>query len=274
MDRERSPAWQRLGAVIAKARKNAKMTQHQLAKAMQVVPSTVSAWERGTRGLQEEAARELDRVFGTSGVVLRAWNTANAPTSVPEWYEEVEQLERMVSELREYQSSIVPGLIQVEQYIRALLRDSAPWASKRQLEEMVRSRLKRQDILEKDDPPLVMMVLEPAAIRRVVGTQKILSEQLERILRLIDTGVASVQVMPLDATCHPGGSGPFRIYTFPDKPLVASAEHMWGEKLSDEMIHVQQCVTIFGRLQAEALTPQASRELIRKVKEELDDDQA
>ena len=274
MDRGRNPEWQRLGRVIKRARKSAQMTQQQLAKAMQVVPSTVSAWERGTRGLQEEGARELDRIFGTSGVVQRAWNTANAPTFVPEWYEEVEQLERMVSELREYHSSVTPGLVQVETYMRALLKESAPWVSKRELEEMIRSRLKRQEILEKEDPPLLMMVLEAAVIKRIVGSKKILSEQLESILRLIDEGVVSVQIMPPDATCHPGGSGPFRIYTFPDKPLVASAEHMWGEKLSDEMLHVQQCMTIFGKLQAEALTPQSSRDLIRKVKEELDDDEA
>ncbi|MDA8370388.1 MAG: DUF5753 domain-containing protein, partial [Nocardiopsaceae bacterium] len=206
-----------------------------------------------------------------SGLLSRAWRNMNAAGTLPAWYEEVEELERAVSELREYQSSIAPGLIQTEGYIRALLKNSAPWASTLDVDRMVESRLQRQKILEKDQPPLVSMVLEVSVIERVIGGKQVLSDQLARMLHLIDEEVVRLQVMPPGVGCHPGGSGPFRIYTFPDRPMVASAEHMLGEKLTDEMIHVQQCVTIFGILQSEALSPSASRSLIRKVKDKLDE---
>ncbi|WP_017593689.1 helix-turn-helix domain-containing protein [Nocardiopsis potens] len=273
MDRRLNPAWRRLGAEIRKARKRAKLTQVQTAKAMQVVPSTISAWECGTRGLQEEGARELDQLFGTSGVVLRAWNTANTPTSLPEWYEEVEQLEAVMTELREYQGQVIPGLFQTKDYIKAANRDTAPWVSAAELEEMAKSRLQRQAILEKETPPLIYVVLEASAVTRIIGSPKVLSAQLERVLALIEKEVIRLQVVPPNPGCHPGASGPFRVYSFSDKPMVASAEYQQGEILIDDSRKVQQCMTIFGALQAEAMSPRQSAEFIRKVKEELDDDE-
>lgn len=71
-----------------------------------------------------------------------------------------------------------------------------------------------------------------------------------------------------------GGAGPFRIYSFPNKPTLASAEHMGGEQLMEEMSQVQHCAAVFGLLQSEALSTRESRDLIRKTKEELDDNEA
>ncbi|WP_159941371.1 MULTISPECIES: Scr1 family TA system antitoxin-like transcriptional regulator [unclassified Nocardiopsis] len=151
------------------------MAQAQVAQEMRVVQSTVSAWERGSRRLPSDRASELDELFGSSGAMKQAWNSANTPDSLPPWYTEVGQLEREAT------------------------------------------------------------------------------------------------VVPADAECHPGGSGPFCAYTFPDKPMVASAEHMKGEALMDDMMQIQHRAMLFGVLQAEALSPRASRELSRKVKEELDE---
>lgn len=274
MSRKADPAWRRFGREIQALRKKAGLTQAQAADAVGVSPSFYSAWENGTRAVHGGHAQALDRLFNTTGVVTRLLAKATETDALPQWYEEVEELERAVSELREYQPSIIPGLIQTEEYTRALLKDSAPWATKQEVERMVESRSQRRRILDKEDPPLVTMVLETSVIKRVIGGKHVLSAQLGRMLHLIDAEVVRIQLMPPDAGCHPGGSGPFRTYTFPDKPLVASAEYMWGEELTDELLHVQQCVTIFGILQGEALSPRASRDLIRKVKEELDDDEA
>lgn len=274
MDRKPNPKWRRLGIEITKARKRAKMTQVQVAEAIAVVPSTVSAWERGTRGLQEESARELDHLFKTSGVVLRTWNTANTPSALPDWYEEVEQLEAMMSELREYQPLVIPGLIQAIPYATAVLRDTTPLATKAELEDMVESRKRRQKILSKDDPPKISVVLEAEVIYRPIENRDILRGQLGDLLDLIDEGTIRLQVVPPRPSFHHGGAGPFRIYSFPDKPTLASAEHMGGEQLMDEMSQVQHCAAVFGLLQSEALSTRESRDLIRKAKEELDDDEA
>lgn len=271
MTRNSKPQWRRLGHELRVLRKKAGMTQAQVATATNMVDSHVSAWERGTRGMTKEQAAQLDQIFDTNGLVSRAWKNMHAMEALPAWYEEVPQLEQAVSELREYQSQVVPGLIQTPEYSKALIQDSAPWASATDVDRMVESRMQRQEILNKEHPPLLSMVVEAPAIGRAIGGGPVLKGQLEQILSLIKKGVVRFQVMPPDAQCHPGASGPFRIYTFPDKPMVASAEHMGGERLMDEMIMVQHCITIFGILQSESLSPRASVDLIRKVKDEIDE---
>ena len=270
MTRRSKPEWQRMGHELRTLRKKAGMTQAQVAQEMNMVDSHVSAWERGTRGMTQDQAEHLDHIFNTSGLVARAWKHMMTPDSLPAWYEEVPQLERAVSELREYQSQVIPGLIQTPEYAAALLRDTGPWRSSEDRERMVKSRIDRQEILKKAHPPLVSIVVEAQAIRRAVGGRRVLKGQLQQVLDLIEEGTVRFQVMPPDVECHPGASGPFRVYVFPDKPMVASAEHMEGEQLMDEMIKVQHCTTIYGILQSEALSPRASVDLIRKVKDEIE----
>ena len=270
MDRPLKPELIRLGDVIRKTRKKAKLTQGQLAKALSVVPSTISAWECGTRRVHEQSARDIDRELGSSGVVHRAWKQANDSTAVPEWYEEVEQLEQKISELREYQNQVIPGLVQTEDYARAANRDTSPGVTEVELGEMVKSRMRRQSILE-TDPPLIYMVLEANAVTRIIGNRKILSAQFDEVLSSMEKRVIRLQVVPPNPGCHPGASGPFRVYSFPDKPMVASAEYQQGEILMDDSRKVQACLAVFSSVQAEAWSPGQSTDFIRKVKEELDE---
>ena len=274
MSLKANPRRKSLGRKIAAARSQAGMTQGEVAFALKVVQSTVSAWEKGRRGLPSDRAAELDDLFDSGGAINRAWNSANEPDALPPWYTEVGQLEREATELREYQPVIFPGLVQCENYARGLLADTVPWFSPREIDQMVTLRMARQGVLARpENPPLVSIVIEEPVLRRTVqGGKGVLREQLNRVVGSIERGEIRFQVIPNDAECHPGGSGPFRLYTFPDKPVVASAEHMEGEQLMDGMMQVQHCATLFGVLQAEALSPRASRELIRKVREELDDE--
>ncbi|WP_040684332.1 helix-turn-helix domain-containing protein [Nocardiopsis halotolerans] len=271
MARKVDPKHKRLGRKVSSARGAAGMTQTQVSQALRVMQSTVSSWECGTRRLPVEQAERLDELFGSAGAIQQAWNTANAPDALPPWYTEVGQLEREAIELREYQPVIFPGLVQCEAYTRGLLADSGPWFSSAEIDQMVSLRMRRQKVLTDKHPPLVSMVVEEAVLRRNVrGGRKVLEAQIARVLKLIDEERIRFQVVPSGAECHPGGSGPFCLYTFPDKPTIASAEHMKGEALMDDMMQVQHCAMLFGVLQSEALPPRASRDLIRKVKEELD----
>ncbi len=273
MSRKVDPKRKRLGKKVSSVRDAAGMTQTQVSQALRVVQSTVSSWECGKRRLPVEQAERLDELFGSSGAIKQAWNTANAPDALPPWYTEVGQLEREAIELREYQPVIFPGLVQCESYTKGLLADSAPWFSAKEIGQMVTLRMERQEVLKGESSPLVSVVLEEAVLRRRVrGGRKVLSEQIAQVLALIDEERIRVQVIPAGTECHAGGSGPFCLYTFPDRPTIASAEHMKGEALMDDMMQVQHCAMLFGVLQSEAMSPRASRDLIRKVKEELDDE--
>ncbi|MFE9247143.1 Scr1 family TA system antitoxin-like transcriptional regulator [Nocardiopsis sp. NPDC006938] len=115
------------------------------------------------------------------------------------------------------------------------------------------------------------MVLAATAVTRVIGSRRILSQQLDRVLSLMENRVVRVQVVPPNPGTHPGAAGPFRVYSFPDKPMMASAEHQQGEIQMDDSRRVQACLAVFTAVQAEALSPRQSAEFIRKVKEELDE---
>lgn len=270
MSRSLKPELVELGSVLRKVRASSDVKQKDLAKALNVVPSTLSSWEKGTRAMPESMARNIDQALESPGVVHRAWKGAHEAAAVPSWYPEVEQLERMMTELREYQSQVVPGLIQTEDYARAANRDTSPGVSAAELAEMVKARMRRQVILE-SNPPLIYMVLEATAVTRVIGSRRILSTQLARVLMLMEKRVVRLQVVPPNPGSHPGASGSFRVYSFADKPMVASAEHQQGELLMDDSRKVQACLAVFSAVQAEALSPGQSAEFIRKVKEELDE---
>jgi transcriptional regulator with XRE-family HTH domain len=261
----------RFGLDIRAARKRVGMSQAQVAAAMNVQQGTVSSWETGARGLASlDQAEKLDRVFGAPGVIARAWTRRHTTSTLPQWYEEVERLEAMMSELREYQPLIVPGLVQTEAYARALLQDTTPLASQGDIAQRVSARVRRQEVLTKDDRPMVSMVLEHEAITRPIGGPSVFGEQLERLLDWMEAGIIRLQVMPKAPSTHPGAAGPFRLYSFPKAETTASAEHMGGERLLDEKMKIQHCATIFGILQAEALSPRVSRDIIRKVRDEID----
>ena len=273
MDRKAKPAWRRLGRTLRAERIKRGMTQAQVGRSMGVVSSHVSAWENGTRGITSEQAAQLDEVIGTSGVILRACLKNQASEVMPEWYEEVPGLERKATELREYQTVVFPGLLQTEGYTRALLRDTGPWVSPKDLEERAASRRRRQELLDKEVPALLLVVVEATVLERPIGGWRVLHDQLAHTIDLIERDLVRFQVMPPAKECFgfTGASGPFRIYLFPDKPAVDSAEYMEGEQLMDDSLNVQHCMTLFGILQSEALSPRASMEYLRKAKDEIND---
>lgn len=270
MDKRGKAKWRKVGAELAVLRKRSGLRQSQVAPEVNVVPAHVSAWEHGKRGMTEEQAKILDQVLNANGRLMRVWRNANSPEKLPSWYEEVPELERAVSELREYQCQLIPGLIQTPAYAEASLRDAAPWASTSEVKRMVELRMERQTILKKDHPPLVSVVVEAFVLGRVIGAEPVQVGQLDSILNLIEEGKIRFQATPPHARRHPGTAGPFRVYNFPDSPALASAEYAGGEVLMDDLEKVQRRMTIFGHLQAEALSANATVELVRKTRKDID----
>lgn len=268
MEKKRGKAkWRKVGVELRELRVSANLRQKDVAPYAGVVPAQVSAWENGIRGMSAAQALALDRALNGNGRLVRTYENSETPENLPKWYEQVPEIEQRVSELREYQCQLVPGLIQTADYARATIKDTAPWASPAEVERMVTSRMERQVILTKDHSPLVSIVVEEFVLGRVIGDEAIQVAQLDRVLELVDQGSIRFQVLPDNARHHHGAAGPFRIYTFPDSPALASAEYAGGEVQMDDLETVQKRMTIFGCLQAEAMSMVASMELVRKVRE-------
>ncbi|GAA0995221.1 helix-turn-helix transcriptional regulator [Nocardiopsis tropica] len=272
MEKKRGKAkWRKVGGELRALRTGANLRQKDVAPHAGVVPAQVSAWENGIRGMSAAQALALDRALNANGRLVRVYENAETPENLPKWYEQVPEIEQRVSELREYQCQLVPGLIQTDAYARAAISDALPWASDTEVKQMVTSRTGRRSLLAKDGSPLVTIVVEEFVLSRAIGDESIQAAQLDRVLELAERGKIRFQVVPTDVRNHYGTAGPFRIYTFPDRPALASAEYTAGEVLIDDLDTVQKCMTIFGFLQAEALPMAASVELVRKVRKGIDD---
>lgn len=271
MDRKIRPEWAPFGAGLQRLRKERKLNGAQVAKAINVSPAMYSAIERGKRFCVLEHVAKLDELFGTGDEVLRMWTKMNNPDNLPDWYYKVPELERAAMHIREYQPLLVPGLLQTPAYTKAMVRAARPWTKEADIGRLLEARSTRWQVLESDDRPLLWFVLTNSVLESPVGTDRCMREQLSHLATLVEDEKILLQVLPARTRNSPGKDGPFRIYSFPDKPTVASAEHMTGEIVIDDPVKLQQCEVTYGSLQASALGATESLAEILKTREKFDE---
>jgi transcriptional regulator with XRE-family HTH domain len=259
----------RFGTEVRRLRKRAGVSQEQLARKVILSQSMLSGIERGEKAVKEDQAEAIDRALATNGRITGLWKSLHSDGFYPDWFRRIVEMERRAIEIREYQMAVVPGLVQTEHYARAVIRTAQPWAPSEKVDELVDARVKRAEILGAAERPLVWFVLDEIVIRRPIGGMDVMREQLEQLLALIDSHKIRVQVIPETCLTHPGLAGPFRVMAFADLPPVAYPEHTMGGVILDAEDSVRQCSVIFSALQAEALPPGESAELIRSRREQL-----
>lgn len=268
-DRKTKPEWIPFGAGVRRLRKERGHTGTFVAKRIGLSPPMYSAIERGTRFCLREHAVKLDEVLETGDEVLRLWTKMTSPDRLPDWYYQVGELERAASEIRQFHPLVIPGLLQSEDYARALFRVTRPWVKQDAIERMVESRLKRHEVLEGENAPLLWFVLSDSVLRSPIGTDACMRTQLDRLAELVERETIRLQVLPGRSRRNPGREGGFRIYGFPDKPTIASAEHMLGEAVIDDPREIRHCEVAFGALQAAALPDAEALDEINKARSEF-----
>ena len=113
--------------------------------------------------------------------------------------------------MRGFQPLIVPGLLQTEEYARTVIEQFAVNASQKRLDTLVRIRMKRQELLNRPDGPLMHFVLDEAAIRRQVGGKEVMVRQIQHMVQVTKSRNVTVEIVPFTAGVHPGMQGPFII---------------------------------------------------------------
>lgn len=271
MSRKPNPSYRKIASELRKLRKSKGWTQGRLAEKLSCSSSLVSYWELAIYVPQLKECRVLDEIFGTSGIFERAWTRVNSESIYPVGTQTAMDFERSAADIREYHTILVPGLAQTPDYARATYRAMQPFATEETLGRLVASRMKRQQILLGVDRPLLWMVLDEGVIRRVLGSQATMKEQLEHLLEMTEGRALRLQIVPQRCKLPPGLSGPFKIFTFPDRPTVVTAEYVVDDLIIDDAEQVLFCATLFGAIQSEALSASDSYELVRQVQGELDE---
>jgi hypothetical protein len=179
----------------------------------------------------------------------------------------MEYSERAVA-IREYAAHVVPGLLQTEDYARAVLSVGRTLGSKEQLEERVALRMGRQERLGTSDRPELWVVLDEAVLRRPVGGRAVLREQLARLLRTTAEAHITVQVLPFDQGEHDVMGGSLTVLTMPDGTEIAYTEGAHYGQLIEDPHEVRSFALTYDRLRAAALPPLMSLGMIRSVMED------
>jgi hypothetical protein len=145
-----------------------------------------------------------------------------------------------------------------------------PLLSPDQIELQIEAKLTRQRILTRDEPPRFGVVLDEAALHRLVGGRQVMAAQLAKILEVAALPHVTVQVLPYDVGAHPATESNFTILELPAAPGVVFVEGLIGSTYLERDDDLARYQTIFRELESIALSPQGSLEIIRQFKRDYE----
>ena len=186
---------------------------------------------------------------------------------LPNPYEVYIGLEAGAASLRNFEPSVVPGLLQTADYARETFRNGPIELDPDGVERLVEVRLARQMILTRNDRPRLWTVIDEAVIRRVVGGTEVMRGQLRHLADSAQQGKTTIQVVPYRAGAHAGTTGPFVILDFeePADPAMVYVETLAGDIYLEERSDVNRYTLAFDRLLAASLHPDDSVQLIEQA---------
>ncbi|MFI6148855.1 helix-turn-helix domain-containing protein [Streptomyces sp. NPDC051109] len=220
--------------------------------------------ESGTRIPRPEFLEKADEVLGAGGKIA-AMKVDVEKARYPKKVRDLAKLESEAVEIGSYDNGVVPGLLQTEEYIRALYAVRRPAYSEDQIERLVAARVARHDVLRRHPAPLLTVVQEEAVLRRPVGGKMVLRRQLEHLLEVGQLRNVEIQVMPTAVEEHAGLAGSLKIMRLKDGTTVGHNEVQLVSRLITEPKEVQILDMRYGMIRAQALTPRESLAFIEKV---------
>jgi transcriptional regulator with XRE-family HTH domain len=241
-----------------------RLTQEQLGSAINFSESMVGMVETGKRAPKPDFIKRCDAVLHTGGALARLWKRITEST-YPVWFRTFAELEPEATVMLKFEPLVVPGLLQNEDYAREVLRAGRPRDTDEQIEQHVAARLRRQEILTRDKPPLLWVVLDEAVLRRPVGGAEVMHAQLVRLLEVSAAPDVVLQVLPFAAGEHAKMSGPMTIMTLPDVGDVVYVEGPGSGQIIARPEDVANSALLFDLLRATALSPADSAAMIAEV---------
>jgi transcriptional regulator with XRE-family HTH domain len=197
---------------------------------------------------------------------------------IPEGFDVYIGLEEAASQLSAYQNELVPGLLQTEQYARAVIKADNPGVDDEEIDRRVHVRIARQALVRRQTaPPELTVVLNEAILRRPVGGSQVMAAQLDSLADSAGLPNVALRVVPFRAGLHHGVmSGPFVILRFPrngdghdSEPATVYVDGFTGALYLDKPREVERYATAFESIWSAALDEPASRGLINQAAEEL-----
>lgn len=211
---------------------------------------------------------QADEVLGAGGVLI-ALKEEVARAQYPAFFRDAARLEAEALELFLYAVQAVPGLLQTEEYTRALLAMRRPLLDEDTIEQRVTARIARQDIFNRWPAPLMSFVIEEAVLCRPFGGKAVMRGVLEQILLIGHKRNVEIQAMPTEHEDHAGVDGPFTLITHKGGDQVAYLEVQGRSILLTDRNEVRSVAARYGIIRSQALMPRETTEFIEKLLGEL-----
>jgi len=264
-----------LGFLLRQLRAERGLSIEEVAERAMFSATKLSRLETGRVGASPRDIRDLCIVYGITeaterdGLMTLAregrqrawWQEFNLP------YATYVGLEAEATSIRSYSSDIVPGLLQVEDYARAIFESGDPPLDASTLEGRIEARIRRQALLTRDEAPLFHAIVDEGALRRVIGRPAIMRAQLERISEAVSLPNVTFQVIPFEAGAHPALDSNFVFLEFAEPTMhdVVYVEGAVGNIYLENTADLGRYMRIFSRLQAIALDLENSIAAVSRI---------
>jgi transcriptional regulator with XRE-family HTH domain len=268
-----------LGAQLRRRREASGLTTGEAAEAIRATHSKISRLERGRSAARQRDVADLLTLYGVTDEAERdrlmtLTRQAAAPgwwqqyTDVlPRWLELYIGLEKAASIIRTYEVQFIHGLMQTEDYARAVILIANSHLPAGEIDRRVSIRMKRQQLLTQPGAPEVWAVLDEAALRRAPCSGAVMRAQLEHLLQLTELPNVTLQIVSFDAGPHAAAGGPFTILRFaePDVPDVVYLEQLNSALYLDQPGDVTGYMSVMNQLCVQAETGTGSRAILTEL---------
>lgn len=230
--------------------------------------STIASYEQGRRIPPPRFIDMADELLDAGGV-FQEMKEEVARAQYPMFFRDAARLESEALALSAYDAQVVNGLLQTEEYARAVFSTMRPPLEDEVIEQRVAARLARQRIFGRRPTPLVSFIMDESVLRRPVGGHGVLRGQLEQLLLVGQERTVELQVLPLSREQNAGLAGPFMLFDTQEGRRIAYVEVQNVSHVHAEQHLVRGLETKYGTLRSQALTPQESLAYIENLLGEL-----
>jgi transcriptional regulator with XRE-family HTH domain len=252
-----------VGNEIRRAReaKVPRMSRAKLAEALIVSESLVAKWETGRLVPLPDYVDRLCEILDLPDMIVRVIADLVSNEIAPEWFGKWPEFERKAASIWSFEPSLIPGLLQTEDYAREILRAANLGSD---LEETLRTRIERQQILTKDDPPMLVFLVAECVLRHNVGGAKVMHGQLAHLAECAERENIIVQVIPDCSEACAGFLSGFVIASFDGTDIAYVDNQLDGDTI-ENAVGIARLRRFFDVFRGDALSRAESIDLIQRM---------
>jgi len=278
------PTVQRMlvGAKLRRLRTDLGLSREEAAEAIRASEWKIHRLENGQVGFKERDLVDLLARYQVNDPaevdeLLAMAREANAPgwwqrygDVLPQWFRAYVDLESAATLIRTYEGQFIPGLLQTDDYMRAVIHGAHLDESAEEVGRRVRLRMARQTLLTREHPPRLWAVVDEAALRRPVGGREVMRGQVERLIEAAKLPNVTLQVLGFDSGAHPAMVGSFSVLRFPDQELpdVVYLEHLTSASYLNKPDEVDRYLHVMESICVRAAPPERTVELLDQILDE------